>query len=1075
MQTLVRRDLLPEDLKPEGELYLRCIHGDVKAYPRAKVRLTIRGRSAEMVVGLATTLPYPIILGRDWPGFADLVREVTPRPPADREKVETKLLGERPPEDQSKEAPEGEQPRGEKAGEGPDDPGTPAEANAQTLTLADFPRDQREDPTLRAAYEQVAAVDGTVVDPRKAAQWPHFEVKGDRLYRVMQDPRTQEVKTQILVPGCHRRAVLRLAHDIPAAGHMGTEKTLARVLSRFFWPGVYQEVRDYCQSCPNCQLASDSGVPKAPLIPLPVVGTPFERVAMDLVGPLPKSKAGFRYILVVMDYATRFPEAIPLRNTYARTIASELVKIFARVGLPRELLTDQGTNFTSQLFRQVCTILGIHKLQTSVYHPQTDGLVERFNRTLKGMLRRFSPAELQQWDLLLPPLLLAVREVPQASTQFSPFELLYGYRPRGILDLVRETWESTPSTSQGLLQYVFQLQERLRQAGALARENLQLAQAAQERTYNRQAQERSFKPGDLVVLLLPSEESKLLARWKGPYEVIRQVGPVNYEIYQPDRKKKTQIFHVNFLKHWREREALMITPYPVEPPLGPEIPDLGEEREPQLGNTLSATQVKQARRLVEAFRKTFTTQPGCTGVITHTIWTPPGQVVREGTRPLPRRMRKIVEEEVQSMLQLGVIERSQSEWRSPIVLVPKPDGSVRFCIDFRRVNAISKFDAYPMPRTDELLERLGKADFITTLDLTKGYWQIPLDPESREKTAFSTPSGLFHFKRMPFGLHGAPATFQRMMDRLLSPHTAYAAAYLDDVVIYGQEWEEHIERVAAVMRTLRDAGLTANPTKCKIGWQETTYLGYQLGRGLVRPLVGKVEAVRNYPTPTTKKKVRQFLGLAGYYRRFVPHFATRAAPLTALLKKDSPQRIRWSPECETAFQDLKAALCSAPVLFSPDFSRPFIVQTDASDCGLGAVLSQEIEGEEHPVLYISRKLFPRERRYAAIEKEALAIKWAIEALRYYLLGDSFILFTDHAPLQWLHQMWDTNSRIMRWYLSLQPYVFTVKHRAGRDNANADALSRREEEQKPIQVLESNSIEVNRKILIDYAKQEGGTK
>uniref|UniRef100_K7EYM9 Reverse transcriptase RNase H-like domain-containing protein n=1 Tax=Pelodiscus sinensis TaxID=13735 RepID=K7EYM9_PELSI len=250
------------------------------------------------------------------------------------------------------------------------------------------------------------------------------------------------------------------------------------------------------------------------------------------------------------------------------------------------------------------------------------------------------------------------------------------------------------------------------------------------------------------------------------------------------------------------------------------------------------------------------------------------------------------------------------------------------------------------------------------------------------------------------------------------------------------------------MRTLRDAGLTANPKKCKIGWQETTYLGYQLGRGLIRPLVGKVEAIQNYPAPTTKKKVRQFLGLAGYYRRFVPQFATLAAPLTALLTKDRPQRVTWTAECEAAFQNLKAALCSEPVLFSPDFSRPFIVQTDASDYGLGAVLSQEVDGEEHPVLYISRKLFPRERSYAVIEKEALAIKWAIEALRYYLLGDSFILFTDHAPLQWLHQMRDTNSRIMRWYLSLQPYVFTVKHRAGRDNANADALSRIEKEQKP---------------------------
>uniref|UniRef100_K7EZI4 ribonuclease H n=1 Tax=Pelodiscus sinensis TaxID=13735 RepID=K7EZI4_PELSI len=404
-------------------------------------------------------------------------------------------------------------------------------------------------------------------------------------------------------------------------------------------------------------------------------------------------------------------------------------------------------------------------------------------------------------------------------------------------------------------------------------------------------------------------------------------------------------------------------------------------------------------------------------------------------------MRDVVEREVHTMLELGVIERSRSEWRSPIVLVPKPDGSLRFCIDFRKVNAISKFDAYPMPRTDELLERLGKAKFITTLDLTKGYWQIPLDRESQEKTAFTTPSGLFHFVRMPFGLHGAPATFQRMMDRLLAPHLEYAAAYLDDVVIYGRDWEDHINQVAAVLRTLRDAGLTANPKKCKIGAQETTYLGYRLGRGLVRPLVGKVEAIRNYPTPTTKRKVRQFLGLAGDYRRFVPQFASIAAPLTSLLTKDKPQRVRWDTECDSAFQQLKEALCSEPVLLSPDFDKPFCLQTDASATGLGAVLSQEVDGEEHPVVFISRKLFPRERQYSVIEREALAIKWAVEALRYYLLGGEFTLLTDHAPLKWLQTMRDTNSRLMRWYLALQPYVFSIHHRAGKANANADALSR----------------------------------
>ncbi|CAM5106316.1 unnamed protein product [Natator depressus] len=358
-------------------------------------------------------------------------------------------------------------------------------------------------------------------------------------------------------------------------------------------------------------------------------------------------------------------------------------------------------------------------------------------------------------------------------------------------------------------------------------------------------------------------------------------------------------------------------------------------------------------------------------------------------------MWEAVEEEVQAMLDLGVIEHSQSEWRSPVVLVPKPDGSRRFCIDFQRVNAISKFDAYPMPRVDELLDRLGEACYITTLDLTKGYWQIPLDPRFKEKTAFATPSGLYHFTRMPFSLHGAPATFQCLMDRVLQPHTKYAATYLDDVVIYGNNWEEHLNQVAAALRDLRTAGLTANPKKCRIGQEETTYLGYTLSWGQVRPLIGKVQALQECPVLTTKRQVRQFLGLAGYYRQFVPHFARITAPLTELLTKDSPRRVHWSNECETAFRTIKEQLCGNPILFSPDFHCDFIVQTDASDVELGAVLSQEVDGEEHPIVYLSRKLFPRERNYSVVEKEALAVKWAVDALRYYILGGP--LYTGYGP------------------------------------------------------------------------------
>uniref|UniRef100_K7F0Q0 ribonuclease H n=1 Tax=Pelodiscus sinensis TaxID=13735 RepID=K7F0Q0_PELSI len=686
---------------------------------------------------------------------------------------------------------------------------------------------------------------------------------------------------------------------------------------------------------------------------------------------------------------------------------------------------------------ELCRLLNIHALRTTVYHPQTDRLVERFNRTLKSMLRKFVEEDPRGWDKMLPALLFAVREVPQASTGFSPFELLYGRQPRGILDLLREDWEGQESRVMGTVPYVLQLRERLQKLGEFARTNLLQAQETQARYYDRGTKLRTFEPGDRVLLLLPSQESKLLAKWQGPFEVVRRVGPVDYEVRLTGRKKGLQIYHVNLLKKWKVQEGLVIDPSPPDEDLGPSAADPPPDQPATLGEELSPGQKDELSRLVQKYAHVLSSQPGRTRGISHHISTLPGQRVRDQHRPLPRKMWGLVERELQAMLEMGVIEESRSEWRSPIVLVPKPDGTMRFCIDFRKVNAISRFDAYPMPRVDELLERLGKARYLSTLDLTKGYWQIPLTPTSKEKTAFPTPFGLYQFITMPFGLHGAAATFQRLVDRLLRPHQLYATAYIDDIVVYSQTWPEHLQHLEAVLKALEDANLTANPGKCHLGRREVTYLGYTVGRGTLRPLVDKVQALQEWKRPKTKKQIRQFLGLAGYYCRFIPDFSTLATPLSDLTQKSMPTKVQWTPECEEAFHTLKQRLVKEPVLFPPDFAKDFILQTDASERGLGAVLAQEVDGEEHPVLYMSRKLFPREQRYSTIEKEALAVKWATDALRYYLLGSHFRLVTDHAPLRWLHSMKDTNPRIMRWYLSLQPYDFEVAHRLGKTHMNAN--------------------------------------
>ena len=284
--------------------------------------------------------------------------------------------------------------------------------------------------------------------------------------------------------------------------------------------------------------------------------------------------------------------------------------------------------------------------------------------------------------------------------------------------------------------------------------------------------------------------------------------------------------------------------------------------------------------------------------------------------------------------------------------------------------------------------------------------------------------------------------FQRMMDILLQDYGEFTAAYLDDVIIHSRTWEEHTLHISTILHHLAQAGLTVKPKKCQFAMNTCTYIGHIVGNGEVCPEVAKLEAVRQYPTPQSKKQVRAFLGLTGlYYRRFIPNYTQLAAPLTDLTRKDSPNMVRWNSVCDHVISALKQVLCSSRILKSPDFTRPFILQTDASDCGVGAVLSQRDEkGNDHPVAYFSRKLLPREEHYSMVEKECLAIKLATSAFRVYVLGKFFTIQTDHRSLQWLNQLKDTNSRLTRWSLSLQPYCYTVEYRSGKGNGNADALS-----------------------------------
>ena len=1060
--SLVKHSLVPvSSVDYSRQEDIVCVHGDSHPYPKADVTVTIDEQSYLLTVGVVEHLPVDAILGWDFPVLMDLLQDKELAVQTDSGEmgdlgVNVNVVG---PVITRAQAKAGVQPlpdldsslceggtkglkksRRQRRFEKQLWSTEPEKKSVLSDAMWDVPENmsvlQRGDDTLKPLFAKVVeGVEGNYVGKTM------FSVHQGLLYAV------GDGRTRLVIPASCRPLVMHLAHTLPWAGHLGRHKTFLRTSSRFFWPSMYTDIQRYCTTCPTCQkTCSARKSDRAFLQPLPVISTPFRRIAMDIVGPLVKSSGGHQYILVVCDYATRFPEAFPLRTITAPAVLRVLIQLFSRVGIPDEILTDQGTNFTSRLMQLLYKQLGISAIRTTPYHPQTDGLVERFNQTLKKMLQKFVDDTGKDWDRWLPFLLFAYREVPQASTGFSPFELLYGWEVQGPLDLLRKEWEApaTTSSDRGVVQFVLEMRDRLARYQGEAEVNLRKAQKSQKTWYDQQARHREFQPGQKVLLLLPSSNSKLLAKWQGPYTVTRKMGPVTYEVHHPEKKRSKQTYHVNLLKEWRERPIQA----PVKVLLVREV-DSEEEVEAELQTlTTTATPVlthlpqEQAAQLLQIFQEApalFAARPGRTTLGEHVIRLKEGQPIRQRPYRIPQQLVGKLQEEVEEMLELGVIEPSNSEWCSPVVIVFKKDGSLRICIDFRKLNSISEFNAYPMPRIDDLLEKIGAAKYITTLDLCKGYWQVPLEEACRPYTAFQTPAGLFQFTVMPFGLHGAPATFQRLMDRVLQGCDYCSAAYLDD--IFSSTWEEHVQHLSLVLGRIQKAGLSLNPAKCEWAREETRYLGYQLGRGEVRPQVDKVEAIQNCPRPRTKKEVRSFLGLVGWYRRFVPRFATIATPLTALTCKDQRNPVTWSDDCETAFRTLKAHLCSSPVLRSPDFNQRFLVQVDASAVGLGAVLAQGDLGEEHPILYLSRKLQPPETRYSTVEKEGLAIKWGLESLRYYLLGREFDLETDHRALTWINSMKDHNSRLTRWYLSLQPFRFTVRHRSGKANVVADYLSR----------------------------------
>ncbi|UYV62799.1 K02A2.6-like [Cordylochernes scorpioides] len=442
---------------------------------------------------------------------------------------------------------------------------------------------------------------------------------------------------------------------------------------------------------------------------------------------------------------------------------------------------------------------------------------------------------------------------------------------------------------------------------------------------------------------------------------------------------------------------------------------------------LTEDEARMARAFIKKNQDAFSTgngKLGRTDLVQHKIYTGNARPVRQPPRRVPMAKRDEVVGLLHKLKQDGVIEESNSPWSSPVVLVTKKDGSTRFCVDYRKLNEVTKKDSYPLLRIDDTLTTLAGSSWFSTLDLKNGYWQVGVHPADREKTAFSTGNGLYQFTVMPFGLCNAPATFERLMELVLRGLTwKTCLVYLDDVM----DVREHLKNLQEIFNRFKAANLGLNPRKCQLFQKKVEFLGHTVSAKGIQTSESKILAIRDWPKPKDKHELRSFLGLCTYYRRFVEGFADIAAPLHRLTEAKST--FHWNQDCENAFVTLKGGLCSSPVLVYPQPGMRFVLDTDASNSGIGAVLSQVQDGEERVIEYYSKILTKPERNYCATRRELLAIVRSVEHFHRYLYGQDFL-------------MKNPDGQVARWLEKLQQYHFQIRHRPGKRHHNADALSRR---------------------------------
>ena len=853
---------------------------------------------------------------------------------------------------------------------------------------------------------------------------------------------------QVCVPQPFRNKCLQMAHT--RFGHQGRNKMVTLLRPMFYWPSLSKDCMAFIRACKCCQLRDKSRPSNNPMQLRELTSVPFEKMAVDIVGPFPTAVGGFRFLLTAIDLATRWPEAIPLRTTTANVVTTQLTGIFSRTGFPTSLTTDNGPQFKGKVFKAWLKKHGIAHVVSSPYHPQGNGVVERLHRTLNSMIGKLCECK-GNWAKVVPMCLYFLRSTPCSATGMSPFMARQGWEPATPLRLLYRVWSEQDVGNVDLDEWVVLNGERIEAIRDSTMAAKVSVAAKRKSRWDCKAKERTFRVGDRVLIRKPGMSLKLEETWEGPFVISRVNSPLSYGVDLGDRKVPSM--HVSLLKRFIEVPVSSQT-CEIEPRVsrvtsvlepdspGDEITDRLAEVQVE-GDALSPSQKADISLIESTFSDILTKSPGLTDLVQFELDTGDHQPIFQRAYNTPTALKESIDKELDWLLEKGFIRPSTSPWASPLVAVKKPDGTTRLCVDYRRINDITRQIPFYMPRVEEVLEGVGQARYISKLDLSKGYYQIPVKESDTTKTTFICHRGRFQFTRMPFGVKNAPAIFQELMQGVLKNCTDFSTAYMDDVVIYSHSWTDHVKHINRVLTALRKANLTVNPTKCVWGGKTMLFLGHQVGDGRMSLPAHRAEALAKYQLPSTKRGLRAFLGSVGFYRRYSKQLAAQTAILTPLTSKQAPPRIVWDERGKRAFHTITCSMSRVCSLCIPLPQDTFSLVTDASGLGIGGVLQVRRHGSWEAAAYFSRQLRGPEQRYSATELEALAVVESINHFNYYLYGRAFCVFTDHKPLLQLLTSEHLNPRLRRFAYKLQHWLVKIQYLPGIENSLADALSREE--------------------------------